>query len=84
MNKFLINLFGVVPVIIAIVLWLAVSLKCGLLFYGMFTFGMYFHITTTTLSNAFIGRKIDVVGDLFWKMIFLIVSCLCLTLFFIL
>ena len=82
-DKFLRNVLVVVPVCIALILWWAVSLKCGLLFYGIFSMGMYLHITVTTMSNAFMGRDINVDGDLFWKTCFLIISCLCLSIFFV-
>ena len=83
MEKFLNNVLFVVPFCIALLLWWLVSLKGGLLFYGLYSLGMYFHITITTLSNAFVGREINEKGDLFWKIVFLISFCLCLTLFFV-
>lgn len=83
MDKFLNNVLFVVPVCIGLLLWWTVGLKCGLLFYGLYSLGMYLHITITTLSNALIGRDINISGDLFWKAIFLISFCLCLSLFFI-
>ena len=70
------------PLLISIILWITISIKSGLLFYGLFTLGMYIHLTLTTLSNAFIGREIDVKGDTFWKIILLTLSCITLTLFF--
>lgn len=82
-DKFLNNMLVVIPVCIALMLWWLLSFKCALLFYGIFSLGMYFHITVTTLSNAFIGRGINVSGDVFWKMLFLIISCLCLSIFFV-
>jgi hypothetical protein len=81
MKKFLNNLLFVVPFFMALLLWLTIGLKCALLFYGGYSVGMFFHITVTTLSNALIGQDINVNGDLFWKGIFLILSCLCLSLF---
>ena len=83
MDNFLKNVLFVIPFCIALILWFAISMKCALLFYGLYSFGMYIHITLTTLSNALIGREFNVSGDLFWKCVFLISFCLCLTLFFI-
>ena len=82
MDKFLNNILIVVPVCIALVLWIAFSFKCCLIFCGLYSLGMYLHITVTTLSNAFIGREINSNGDLFWKMLFLIIFCLTTALFF--
>ena len=84
MDKFLNQVLLVVPVFIAILLWCFVSFKCCLLFYGIFSLGMYIHITITTLSNVFIGREVNMVGDVFWKISFLIISCLCLSIFYVL
>ena len=81
MNNFLNNILIVVPVCIALVLWIAFSFKCCLIFYGLYSLGMYLHITVTTLSNAFIGREVNVSGDVFWKMLFLIIFCLTMALF---
>lgn len=81
-DSFLKNILITIPFWIGLILWWFISLKWCLLFYGMYSFGMYFHITITTLSNAFIGRDINMSGDLFWKIVFLILGCLCLTLFF--
>lgn len=81
MDKFLNNILIVVPVCIALVLWIAFSFKTCLLFYGLFSLGMYIHISITTLCNAFIGREVNVSGDVFWKMLFLIIFCLTTALF---
>lgn len=70
------------PLLISIILWITISIKGGLLFYGLFTLGMYIHLTLTTLSNAFIGREIDAKGDTFWKIVLLTLSCITLTIFF--
>lgn len=83
MDKFLNNILFGVPFCIALLLWWLTSLKCCLLFYGLYSLGMYLHITITTLSNAILGREINVSGDLFWKALFLISSCLCLSLFLV-
>lgn len=53
-----------------------------LLFTAIYSLGMYIHITATTLSNSFIGREINVNGDTFWKMVFLIVSSFSFAVFF--
>lgn len=77
LNKSLI----VYPLLFAIIMWIFVSFKAFLLFYGLFSLGMYLHITVTTLTNAFVGREINVKGDIFWKMLFLVIFCLTITLF---
>ncbi len=84
MKNFLINNFlTIFPIVIALILWWAISFKALLLFYGLFNVGMYIHLTVTTLSNSFIGRDINAKGDVFWKMLFLTISTLCMTIFFI-
>ena len=70
------------PLLIFGGLWFFFSLKIGLLFYGLFSIGMYIHITMTTLAVVLAGRKINSDGDVFWKMLFLILSCLCFALFY--
>jgi hypothetical protein len=82
-DKFLNNVLLILPICVAIVLWFVMGVKCSLLFYGMFSIGMYIHISITTLSNAFIGRTINASGDLFWKLLFLLFGCLFLSLFFL-
>lgn len=70
------------PLVIAIILWLALSIKAGLLFYGLFNLGMNIHICVTTMSKALIGRDFDPLSDVVWKLITLFITCLCFTLFF--
>ena len=77
-NKFILSF----PLAIFFILWFAISFKCGILFYGIFSLGMYVHLTVTTLGNAFIGREFSEVGDVFWKLVFLTLSCICLAIFF--
>lgn len=81
MDKFLNKVLLVLPLIILVILWHIFSFKTGLLFYGLFSLGMYIHISITTLCNAFIGREVNVKGDVFWKMLFLIIFCLTMALF---
>lgn len=81
-DKILNNAVIVVPLCMAILLWLVVSFKCGILFFGLYSFGIYAHITITTLSNALVGREINVTSDFFWKIVFLLMGCLCLSVFF--
>lgn len=81
MNKFLNKVLLIVPLLIALCLWYVFSFKICLLFYGLFSLGMYIHISITTLCNAFIGQEINVKGDVFWKMLFLIIFCLTMALF---
>ena len=83
MNKFLNKVLLIVPLLIALCLWYVFSFKACILFYGLFSLGMYIHISITTLCNAFIGQEINVKGDVFWKMLFLIIFCLTMTLFLV-
>ena len=82
-DKILNNAVIVVPLCMAILLWWIVSFKWGILFFGLYSFGIYTHITITTLSNALVGREINVTDDLFWKIVFLLMGCLCLSVFFV-
>lgn len=70
------------PLLIFGGLWFFFSLKIGLLFYGLFSIGMYIHITMTTLAVVLAGREINSDGDTFWKMLFLFLSCLSFALFY--
>lgn len=81
MDNFLNKVLLIVPLFIALCLWYMFSFKIFLLFYGLFSLGMYIHISITTLSNAFIGREVNVSGDVFWKMLFLLIFCLTMALF---
>ena len=81
MNNFLNKVLLIVPLLIALCLWCIFSFKICLLFYSLFSLGMYIHISITTLSNAFIGREVNVNGDVFWKMLFLLIFCLTMALF---
>lgn len=81
MDKILNKVLLIVPLLIALCIWYMFSFKICLLFYGLFSLGMYIHISITTLCNAFIGREVNVSGDVFWKMLFLIIFCLTMTLF---
>ena len=81
MDKFLNKVLLIVPLLIALSLWYMFSFKICLLFYGLFSLGMYIKILIMTLGNAFIGREVNVSGDVFWKMLFLIIFCLTMALF---
>lgn len=70
------------PLLIFGGLWFFFSLKIGLLFYGLFSIGMYIHITMTTLAIVFSGKEVYTTGDTFWKMLFLFLSCLSFALFY--
>lgn len=72
----------VLPLLVFVCLWLCLSLKIGLLFYALFSIGIYIHITMTTLAVVLAGREINSDGDVFWKMLFLTLSCLCFALFY--
>lgn len=80
-DKLLNNTLIFFPLMVAIILWVSLGFKSFLLFYGLYSLGMYIHITITTLTNAFIGRDINMKGDVFWKMTFLIIFCLTISLF---
>lgn len=81
-GKTLIFLFLIAPLLLSLII-LIFSLKGCLLFYGLFNLGLYIHITITTLSNALLGKGISAKVDILWKLVFLFITCFCLTLFFI-
>lgn len=81
-NKFLNRFILAFPFTIGVLLWIILSFKCAILFYGIVNLGMYMHLTITTLTNAFIGREINTKGDVFWKTLFLTIGCVCLAIFF--
>lgn len=55
-------------------LWLSISFKAALFAFSSFCLLMWVNVTLTTLANAFIGRDIDVEYDIFWKILFILLS----------
>ncbi len=53
---------------------ITVSFKAALLTASIFCILMYTNTVLTTLGNAMIGRDIDVNYDIFWKLLFIILS----------
>lgn len=70
-----------VPILIGIIFGLAISAKAFWLFSSLYCMGMYSHISLTTLSNALLGRVINSVTDVFWKLFFILGGCISITLF---
>lgn len=69
----------VLPIII---IWYVMGLKCLLLVTGIFSLLFYINIATTTLGNAFIGRDINMNYDIFWKILFMILSSVSFGIYF--
>ena len=74
-------LFLIVVTIITL-LWTLVSFKSVLLSTGIFSLLMYFNITTTSLGNAFIGRDFNRHNDVFWRILFILISSLSFGIYF--
>lgn len=60
--------------VIFVILWLCVNIKCGLLFIGGFSLFMYINITVTCLCNALVGRELPPVNDIFWKVVLILTT----------
>lgn len=60
--------------IIFVVLWLCVNIKCGLLFVSGLSFFMYINITITGLCNALVGRELPPANDVFWKVVLMLTT----------
>lgn len=84
MKKSVISLiFFLLPIILAFVIG-SFSCKAALLFYSLYSVGMYIHLTVTTLGNAFLAREINIGVDLFWKMFFMFSASICFAIFYVL
>lgn len=59
-----------------------ISYKTFVLYISISSLFMYLHITTTTLCNALVARDFDSKGDLFWKLLFIVVSTVGFSIFF--
>ncbi len=69
-------------VIIGSIFWLIFSFKATCLFLGVFNLLMFVNISFTSLCNALVGREINVENDVFWKITFIILTCIFSCLFF--
>lgn len=69
-------------IIITALLWIFVNFKCVILTIGIFSLLFYINISTTTIANAFIGRSINVNYDIFWKVLFILISSISFGIFF--
>lgn len=70
------NVFFITVAVIIAVLWMVVGFKCALLTFSLLNLLMYINIAITTLGNAFIGRNIDMNYDMFWKILFILMSAI--------
>ena len=59
-----------------------ISFKASLLMLSVFSLLMFINVSLTTLGNAFIGRNIKMNYDIFWKMLFIILSSVGFGLYF--
>ncbi len=74
-------IFGII-LLISIIYWICISFKAMLFFNGTFSLLMFINVSATTLCNALIGREISTKNDVFWKLLFILISCICYTLYF--
>lgn len=58
------------------------NFKIVCLFIGSFSLLMFINISFTSLCNALVGREITVENDVFWKMVFILLTCIFYCLFF--
>ena len=81
-NNNLSRIIWTMVIMMILMAWGIVGLKCLLLTIGIFSLLFYINIVTTTLGNAFIGRDIDMNYDIFWKILFIIISSLSFGIYF--
>ena len=60
--------------IVGTLLWIIVGFKAALFALSSFCLLMWINTALTTLGNAMIGRDVDVNYDIFWKILFIILS----------
>lgn len=72
LGKIIIGLSGLIGFTIGFL----TNAKTLIFIIGLFSIMMYFNIMITTLANAFIGRDINPNYDIFWKIFFLLISCI--------
>ena len=58
------------------------GLQALILVISIFSLLMFITLTVTTLGNAFIGREIRMNYDIFWKLLFMMISSLGFGIFF--
>lgn len=58
------------------------GLQALVLVISIFSLFMFINLTVTTLGNAFIGREIRMNYDIFWKLLFMMISSLGFGIFF--
>lgn len=82
-NRRIIGFILLIVVLVPIILiGILSNIRTLLLTIGIFSLLFYLNIALTTLGNAFIGRNINPNYDIFWKILFIIISSCCLSLFF--
>lgn len=79
------SLVTIAPTLLFIVFWIAWSFKTSVFFFMLYSLMMFLHISLTTIANSFMGGRSDFngKGDLFWKMYFLLGTCVGATLYFV-
>ncbi len=80
MMSYLILFLAFVVAIVASAVY--ISFKASLLMLSVFSLLMFINVSLTTLGNAFIGRNIKMNYDIFWKMLFIILSSVGFGLYF--
>lgn len=67
------------PILISVLFGWVLDFKAGLMFYTIHSIGMYLHLTFISTTNVFLGNKINAENDAFWKLFYLTLSSICLT-----
>lgn len=70
-------------VLIGILLWCLCSFKTMLMFIGTFSLLMFINIIVTALCNALIGRELPIENDIYWRIFFIFITCICYSICFI-
>lgn len=55
-------------------LWIFGSTDMAMLFMGIMSTFMFFHLSSTSIGNMANGNKVDPVNDLAWKLIMIILA----------
>lgn len=69
-------------IVIISLIWIFIGFKSVLLTIGILTLLSYINTAITTLGNALIGRDIDMNYDIFWKILFIILSSVSFGIYF--
>lgn len=81
-NWFLFGFFALIAAI-AIVIGIFTGVKGGFIFVGLFSLLMYSHLSITHLSNALLGSPVNSSTDGFWKLFFILIGAIALSVGFV-